>query len=137
MAERRYAPVAPYLSVRGGDRAVEFYKDAFGAEVVETYKMEGDDRLGHATLAINGSDVMLADEFPEYEAIVGTKSPEALGGTTVTISLAVDDVDAWYDRAVAAGGASIRPPQDEFYGRHGKLRDPFGHVWSITGPKKG
>ena len=62
--------------------------------------------------------------------------PKSLGGTTVTVNLTVDDVDAWFGRAVAAGATSLRAPADEFYGRHGKLRDPFGHVWSLIGPKK-
>jgi PhnB protein len=58
------------------------------------------------------------------------------GGTTTTISLTVDDVDRWFERATAAGMNTLRVPQDEFYGRNAKLRDPFGHVWSLTGPKK-
>lgn len=57
-------------------------------------------------------------------------------GRPRSTNLSVDDVDAWYDRAVAAGATSLRPPQDEFYGRHAKLRDPFGHVWSIVGPAR-
>ena len=69
--------------------------------------------------------------------MIGTQSPDVLGGTTTTINLSVDDVDAWFDRAIGQGAVALRPPADEFYGRHGKLRDPFGHVWSITGPKKG
>ncbi len=55
----------------------------------------------------------------------------------MTVNLSVDDVDIWWDRAMAEGATELRAPKDEFYGRHGKLRDPFGHVWSITGPKKG
>jgi PhnB protein len=137
VAEYRYAGVSPYLAVDRGDEAVEFYRRAFGAEEIERHRMDGDTRLAHATLRINGSDVMLSDEFPEYAAVVGTRPPAALGGTTVAITLSVDDVDRWWERAIEAGAASVRPPQDEFYGRHGKLRDPFGHVWSLIGPKKG
>lgn len=129
-------PVAPYLMVRGGVDAIAWYARAFGAVEGERYDMD-DGRLGHASLAINGGQIMLSDEFPEFAEAVGTSAPPTLSGTTVTISLAVDDVDVWYDRAVAEGADAIRPPQDEFYGRHGKLRDPFGHVWSITGPAKG
>lgn len=127
-----YARVSPYLMVDQGNAALEFYKAAFGAEVAETYPHEG--RLGHATLKINGGDVMLSDEFPEYQAMVGTKAPRTLGGTTCTISLAVDDVDKWHERAVGAGAEVLRAPSDEFYGRMSKIRDPFGHVWSLTGP---
>ena len=77
---------------------------------------------------------MLSDEFPEE--ITGVRSPKSLGGTTCTVSLSVDDADAWFDRALAAGAEVIRPPKDEFYGRSGKLRDPFGHTWGIVGPVK-
>ena len=63
--------------------------------------------------------------------------PGHTGRTTVTINMTVDDVDVWFDRAVGEGAEPsrppARPPQDEFYGRHGKLRDPYGHVWSIGG----
>ena len=133
MSEPAYPPLSPYLMVRRGPEALDWYQTAFAAKVVERYDME-DGRLGHAILSINGGSLMLSDEFPESQAIIGTLSPEALGGTTSSINLSVGDVDAWYERAVAAGATSLRPPQDEFYGRHAKLRDPFGHVWSIVGP---
>jgi PhnB protein len=111
--------------------AIEFYKTAFLAEELERYEWEG--KLGHATLRINRGIVMLADEFPEHEAQIGIVSPAALDNrTTVTINLYVDDADEWYDRAIESGAASIRPCTDEFYGRHGKVRDPFGHVWSFV-----
>lgn len=133
MSDPAYPPLSPYLMVRRGPQALDWYQTAFLARVVDRYDME-DGRLGHATLSINGGSLMLSDEFPENQAVIGTLSPEALGGTTSSINLSVDDVDVWYDRAVAAGATSLRPPQDEFYGRHAKLRDPFGHVWSIVGP---
>ncbi len=133
MSDPAYPPLSPYLMVRRGPEALDWYQTAFAAKIVERYDME-DGRLGHATLSINGGSLMLSDELPENQAIIGTLSPEALGGTTSSINLSVGDVDAWYDRAVAAGATSLRPPQDEFYGRHAKLRDPFGHVWSIVGP---
>ena len=123
--------VAPYLSVRGGDAAIDFYKAAFGAEELERYDWEG--KLGHAALRINGGIVMLADEFPDMEDQIGNVAPASLDGrTTVTINLTVDDADAWFDRAVKAGASVVRPLSDEFYGRQGKLRDPFGHVWSVV-----
>ena len=129
----RYAPVSVYLMVDRGNEALEFYKTAFGAEVTETYPWEG--KLGHATLRINGGEVMLSDEFPEE--ITGTRSPKSLGGTTATVALTVDDADRWFDRAVQAGAEVVRPLNDEFYGRSGKVRDPFGHTWGIVGPVKG
>ena len=133
MAETEYAPVGVYLMVHDGQAALDFYARAFGAEVVETYPWEG--KLGHATLNLNGGQVMLSDEFPEE--MTGTRSPKSLGGTTTTVSLSVDDADAWFERAVAAGAEVIRPLNDEFYGRSGKVRDPFGHTWGILGPVKG
>ena len=129
---KKYSPVAVYLMVNDGNAALDFYRRAFAADVTETYPYEG--KLGHATLTINGGDVMLSDEFPE--AITGVRSPKSLGGTTCTVSLSVDDADAWFDRALAAGAEVIRPLKDEFYGRSGKLRDPFGHTWGIVGPVK-
>ena len=134
MAEeaRKYSPVSVYLMVNDGNAALDFYRRAFAADVIETYPWEG--KLGHATLSVNGADVMLSDEFPE--AMTGTRSPKSLGGTTCTVSLSVDDADAWFERARAAGAEVIRPLKDEFYGRAGKVRDPFGHVWGILGPIK-
>ena len=85
-------PVAPYLMVRGGNDAVAWYGRAFGAVEGVRYDME-DGRLGHASLSINGGQIMLSDEFPEFAEAVGTSAPPTLSGTTVTISLAVDDVD--------------------------------------------
>ena len=129
-------PVTPYLMVSDGHRAMDWYIRAFGAREVDRYDME-DGRLGHAMLTLaNGGSIYVADEFPEMIETIGTLAPDSLGGTTVTVALAVDDVDAWVARARAEGAATIREPVDEFYGRHAKLRDPFGHVWSLTGPKR-
>jgi len=128
-------PVVPYLMVDRGHEALDWYLRAFGAKETARYDMD-DGRLGHAMLVLaNGGAIYLADPFLEMQAAVGTSAPAALGGTTVGVSLAVEDVDAWMARAVGEGAEIIRPAIDEFYGRHGKLRDPFGHVWSITGPK--
>jgi PhnB protein len=131
-AEKKYSPVSVYLMVNDGNAALDFYRRAFGADVTETYPYEG--KLGHATLTVNGGDVMLSDEFPE--AVTGVRSPKSLGGTTCSVSLSVDDADTWFERARAAGAEVVRPLNDEFYGRSGKLRDPFGHVWGIVGPVK-
>ncbi|VXC43645.1 conserved hypothetical protein [Oceanicaulis sp. 350] len=123
--------VAPYLAVRNGLEAIRFYETAFGAEEAERYVFEG--KLGHAALRINGGVIFMADEFPEHEAMTGNVAPPTLEGrTTFTISLQVDDADAWHARAVEAGCISIRDVTDEFFGRHGKVRDPYGHVWSLV-----
>ena len=129
---RKYAPVSVYLMVNDGNGALDFYQRAFGAEVTETYPYEG--KLGHATLKVNGGEIMLSDEFPE--AITGVRSPSSLGGTTCSVSLVVDDADAWFERAKSAGATVVRELTDEFYGRSGRVRDPFGHTWGITGPGK-
>ena len=130
-------PVVPYLMVRNGARALDWYVKAFAGRLMERHDME-DGRLGHATVELgNGGTIYLSDEFPEMVERVGTLAPDTLGGTTLTVALAVEDVDAWLARAVAEGAVTIRPAADEFYGRNAKLRDPFGHVWSLTGPKKG
>jgi PhnB protein len=137
-AEDAHAPptsgVAPYLSVRDGAAAIDFYVRAFDAELLERYDFEG--KLGHATLRINEGIVMLADEFPQHEAMIGNVAPASLGNrTTFTLNLYVTDADAWFDKAVKAGSDVVRPCSDEFFGRHGKVRDPFGHVWSFVALK--
>lgn len=130
------SPVVPYLCVRGGLDAVAFYEKAFGAERRDIYEFEG--RLGHAALSLNGGAVYLADEFPEHEDATGNVAPDTLGGrTTFTINLNVDDAQAWFDRAVKAGCTPVRDVTEEFFGRHGKVRDPFGHVWSLVTMKGG
>jgi PhnB protein len=129
-----YAPLSVYLMVEDGAGALEFYRRAFGADVTEEYPWEG--KLGHATLKLpNGGEVMLSDEFPEE--ITGVRTPKSLGGCTASVGLTVDDADAWFERAVSAGCEVIRPLKDEFYGRSGKVRDPFGHTWGILGPTLG
>ena len=123
-------PVTPYLMVGNGHRALDWYVRAFGAREVDRNDTE-DGRLGHAMLTLaNGGSIYVADEFPEY----GGEQDIAPKG--VTLHLQVDDVDAWVARARTEGACTIREPVDEFYGRHAKLRDPFGHVWSLTGPKR-
>lgn len=129
-------PVVPYLMCRRAHEALDWYVRAFGARETARYDMD-DGRLGHAMLELPfGGAIYLADEFPEAVDSIGTLSPETLGGTTATIALAIDDVDAWLARAEAEGATVIRPARDEFYGRGAKLRDPFGHAWSLTGPLK-
>jgi uncharacterized glyoxalase superfamily protein PhnB len=122
--------VTPYLVVSSGEHAIEFYKKAFDA--VEVYRMPAPDgrRLLHATLNIRGSDVMLSDEFPEHG---GNRGPDIVGSTTVSIHLWVPNADKAFAQAVGAGATIIMPLADMFWGdRYGKLRDPFGHEWSIA-----
>ncbi len=115
--------------------AIDFYKAAFAAE--ELVRMLADDgvRLMHAHLEINGASLLLNDDFPEYKGPGAT--PEGPPAGTV-LHLQVDDADAWFARAVAAGATVRMPLQDMFWGdRYGHLGDPFGHVWSIATPIKG
>ncbi len=123
-----YHTATPYLIVKDAARALEFYKQAFNAK--EFYRLDmPDGRIGHAEFQIGNSRLMLADEFPEMNA----RSPETLGGTPVSLLLYVEDVDAFFKQALAAGGTEERPVKDEFYGdRAGTLRDPFGHRWTIA-----
>jgi len=122
-----YHTITPYLTIRGAAQAIEFYKKAFGAE--ELSRMTAPDgRLGHAELRIGDSIFMLGDEFPE----MGGKGPQTLGGTPVGLFLYVNDVDAAFARATAAGAKVTMPLADMFWGdRYGKLADPFGHEWSL------
>ena len=118
-----------YLAIKNAARALEFYEKAFGATVRYTLLMP-DGRVGHAEISLGDSIVMLSDEFPEY----GGKAPEALGGSPVSIHLYVDDVDAFFKRALAAGARERKRVEDQFYGdRSGQLEDPFGHLrWVAT-----
>jgi PhnB protein len=112
----------------GQVEALEFYKKAFGAN--EIYKlMMPDGRLGHAEMRVGDSIIMMADEFPEY----GGKAPQTLGGSPVSIYLYVEDVDAFFKKALAAGAKERKPVMDQFYGdRSGQLEDPFGHLWWVA-----
>ncbi len=124
--------VIPYLHVKGAARAIEFYRQAFGAtEVLRLAEPDG--RIGHAEIQIEGARIMLADEYPEH----GILGPQSLGGTSVGLHLTVPDVDALAERAVAAGATLAKPIRDEFYGeRGGKLVDPFGHSWQVMTHKE-
>src|SRR5437867_4774939 len=120
--------LTPYLVVRGAARAIEFYKKAFGAE--ELARMPGPDgkTIGHAELKVGDSVFFLSDECPG----MGCQSPETLKGTTQALHIYVQDVDAAFDQAVAAGATVKMPVADMFWGdRFGKLADPFGHEWSL------
>jgi len=121
-----YHSVTPYLIVKGASRAIEFYKKAFGA--TELMRFPGpNDTVAHAEIKIGDSAVMLADEGQG-----NYRSPEALGGSPVSLMVYVEDVDRVFDQAVSNGAKATRPVADQFYGdRVGTLVDPFGHVWSL------
>jgi PhnB protein len=122
----------PYLVVRDAARAIEFYKQAFGAK--EIFRMPAPDgKIMHGEIQIGDSRVMLSDECPD----MGSKSPQALNGSPVSIFLYVEDVDAVFKNAVAAGAKPTAPVQDMFWGdRYGKVTDPFGHQWQIATHKE-
>lgn len=131
--------VLPYLTVTSAADAIEFYTNAFGAE--ELYRqttaqlgMEGDDKILHAEVQINGGRLMLSDDFPEMSGGPGT--PDHFGGTPVTLHIQVDDVDATLAAAQAAGATVTMPAEDMFWGdRYAKVTDPFGHSWSMATSK--
>jgi PhnB protein len=123
-----YRTATPYLIVKGAADAIEFYKRAFGAtEMLRMADPQG--KVGHAEIKIGDSVIMLADEHPA----MGYRGPRALGGSSVSILLYLEDVDSVFERAVKAGAKALRPVANQFYGdRSGTLEDPFGHVWTIA-----
>jgi PhnB protein len=123
-----YHTLTPYLAVDNAAEAIEFYKDAFGAN--ERMRMNGPDgKIAHAELEIGDSFVMLSDPFAQSE----TKSPKELGATTGGVFMYVEDVDAVVKQAVSAGATVTMEVADQFWGdRFGSVRDPFGHTWSIA-----
>lgn len=127
-----YHTATPYLIVRNAASAIEFYKKAFGAtELVRMADPSG--KVRHAEIKIGDSPVMLADEFPEE----GVRSPQSFGGSPVSFYIYVEDVDAVFGQAIAAGAKVARPVADQFYGdRNGGVTDPFGHVWYIATHKE-
>lgn len=124
--------VTPHLVVRGAASALDFYAKAFGAR--EVFRMSGPDgAVVHAEMCVGDSMIMLGEEAPA----MGARSPQALNGSPVALHLYVDDVDAWYSRAIAAGCAERMPPTDMFWGdRYGKLEDPYGHLWGVATHKE-
>ena len=123
-----YSTISPYLAVDDAAEAIAYYKKAFGAE--ETVRMDAPDgRIGHAELKIGDSHVMLSDPFPD----ASTTPPKELGGTSASIFMYVEDVDAVVQQAVGAGATVRMEVEDQFWGdRFGSITDPFGHIWSIA-----
>jgi PhnB protein len=123
-----YEGATPYLIIKGAGAALEFYRKAFGA--TERMRMPGSGgKVGHAEIMIENALIMLADEFPDMNC----KSPQAYGGSPVSIMIYVQDVDRFVQRAVDAGARLIRPVENKFYGDRGaSLEDPFGHQWHFA-----
>ena len=123
--------LSPYLVVSDAKAAIAFYQKAFGAVEQSRHMAPHSDKVMHCMLEVHGSVLSLSDDFPEF---MGGKSrtPQALGGTPVTLHLQVADADAAWAQALSAGASIVFPLKDQFWGeKYGKLADPFGHEWSI------
>ena len=123
-----YHTVTPYLTVKNAAAALDFYERAFGATV--TMRMDGPGgKIMHAEFLLEGSPVMLSDEFPE----MGATSPETIGGVASSLMIYLENVDARFEQAIAAGATVEKAVKDQFYGdRSGTLKDPFGHRWTLA-----
>ncbi|PYV74716.1 MAG: glyoxalase [Acidobacteria bacterium] len=120
--------LTPHLTVRDADKALEFYKNALGAEILNVARMP-DGKVMHAALRIGNSMLMLNEEMPEFGAL----SPLSNGGAGVTIHIYTENVDDAFNRAVNAGAKVAMPLMDQFWGdRYGLVTDPFGHKWSLA-----
>lgn len=123
--------LSPHLVIKDAAAAIEFYKKAFGAVEECRLVMPGTNQVLHAGLRVGDSKLMIGGEFEGTEC--GAKSSLTLGGTPVAIHIYVANVDEAFNKALAAGAEIIMPPTDMFWGdRYGKLKDPFGHEWSIA-----
>ena len=123
-----YHTASPYLAVDDAARAIEYYEQAFGAQEVVRMDAPGG-KIGHAELEIGDSKLMLSDPFPQSSV----RPPGAVGGTTASVFMYVEDVDAVVKQAVDAGATVTMEVADQFWGdRFGTVSDPFGHVWSIA-----
>jgi len=127
-----YNTVTPYLVIKGAAKAIEYYKDVFGAKVV--VRMDGPNgTVGHAELQIGDSRIMLADENPS----MGNRSAESIGGSPVSLYVYLPDCDKVVAKAAAEGAKILKPVQDQFYGdRSGFIQDPFGHLWGVATHKE-
>ncbi|MGH9396805.1 MAG: VOC family protein [Terriglobia bacterium] len=124
--------VTPSLVVQDATRAMDFYKQAFGAEVKSVHHVEGG-KVAHADLLIGDSMLMLSDEFPG----AGCQAPQAGSSGSVILHIYVENADETFNRAVSAGATATMPMADAFWGdRYGQLKDPFGHTWSVAARKE-
>ncbi len=122
--------VVAYLQVDGAMKAAEFYKRAFGAEVAAAHPTDEKGRTMHVHLDITGGSLMLSDPYPEHGCPL--QKPQAFN-----LTLQVDDIDAWWKRAIDAGAAAVMPVAEMFWGDlYGQLRDPFGVLWAMNQPKR-
>ena len=123
----QYPVITPYLIVRGAAKAIDFYERAFGAK--ELYRLPAGNRIAHAEMDLRGFIFMLADEFPEMDAL----GPQSRGGNSIGLLLYFEDVDKAVDNAINCGATLQRPVQDQFYGdRSGTIIDPFGYQWTLA-----
>ncbi len=119
--------ISTYLCVDGAAEAIKFYTDVMG--FTERRRIETGGKIGHAELELGNSLVMLSDEWPE----MGALGPKTIGGTPVSMNVYVEDVDATFAAALAAGASQVSPVQDQFYGdRSGGFEDPWGHSWNVA-----
>ena len=123
-----YNTLSVHLAVDDASKAIDYYKQAFGAK--ERFRMDAPDgKIGHAELEIGDSLLMLSDPFPQSSV----RPPKEVGGTSASVGMYVDDVDAVVKQAVDAGATVTMEVDDQFWGdRFGTITDPFGHVWSIA-----
>ena len=127
-----YHTITPYLTARNASEAIEFYKTAFGAIEVGRLVMP-DGGIAHAEVEIGDSKIMISEESEDW----GNLSPEALNGSPVNLCIYVEDVDASFAQALAAGASTKTEVEDQFYGdRMGTLIDPFGHIWTLMTHKE-
>jgi PhnB protein len=126
-------PLTPYLVVSDARAALKFYEEAFsGIRDGEPHVMPNTGKIMHARIVIHGGLIMLADDCGELMNRPPS-TPQALGGSPITLALHVDDARAFWDKAIAAGATSTMPLADTFWGeRYGQLTDPFGHLWSVS-----
>ncbi len=123
-----YNTVTPYLIVKGAAKAIEYYKNVFGATVVVRMDAPGG-KVGHAELQIGDSRIMLADENPQ----MGNRSAESIGASPVSLYVYLPDCDKVVEKATKEGAKVLKPVQDQFYGdRSGFIQDPFGHLWGVA-----
>lgn len=123
--------LTPHITVNNAKAAIDFYAKAFGAKEIARHLAPNSEKIMHAALEIFGGRLFLNDDFPEF---CGGKSrtPQAFGGTPVTLHLQVEDAQKVWDKAVAAGATVGMPLKNQFWGdKYGQLLDPFGHSWSI------
>ena len=123
--------LVPYITVKGAAKALDFYKQVFGAVEDAPRYTEPGGRIGHSEISIAGARLMISDEYPEMEVL----SPQTLGGSPLTLHLNVPDAAATVAKAAAAGAKVLRAVVEQPYGeRSGTIRDPFGHRWMIATP---